>query len=119
MRMDFSTFFSSLRSRSRVRSSSVYSSSSVARSDGVGGDLVLAQVLAGIVGVAQDLVADVEQALLEEGELRLVHVILLGRLEDLLLRQLARLRRLLLDGGSGLRCHASFHPSSSVRCLPQ
>ena len=73
----------------------------------IGRDLVLAQMLARIVGVAQDLVADVLQPLLEESELRLVHVVLLRILENLFLGELAGL---LLDGDCGFGGHGVFHP---------
>jgi hypothetical protein len=74
---------------------------------GIGGDFVLAQMLAGVVGVAQDLVANVLKALAEERELALVHVILFRCLEDVILRQFARrfLHRDCIFGG-----HASIHP---------
>jgi len=47
-----------------------------------------AQVLAGVVGVLQQVVAKLEQPLPEECELRVVHVVLLRRLEDVLLGEL-------------------------------
>src|SRR5438477_4207620 len=64
----------------------------------VGGDLVLAQMLAGIVGVGQQLRAKLEQALLEKSELRLVHVFLVRRFQKVFLAQLP----LLLDLFGGL-----------------
>src|ERR1700693_2960830 len=44
-------------------------------------------MLAGIVRVGQELRAKLEQALLEKGELRLVHVLLVGRLQKVLFAQ--------------------------------
>jgi hypothetical protein len=88
MRSDFSTFFL-LERRAIGR---------------VGGHLVLAQMFAGVVGVLQQLAAQFEQHLLEEQELRFIHVVFFGRLEDFLFGQLADF----LDGGCGFDCHASF-----------
>src|ERR1700682_1859363 len=50
-------------------------------------------MLAGVVGVGQELRAKLEQALLEKSELRLVHVFLVRRFQKVLLAQLP----LLLD----------------------
>ncbi len=74
----------------------------------VGRDFVFAQVLAGVVGVLQELVAQLDQALSEEAELRFVHVVLLGRLEQVLLGEDLDLlgRRRACD--CLLRCHAGL-----------
>src|SRR5205823_4879048 len=53
----------------------------------IGRDLVLAQMLAGVIGVVEELRAQLEEALLEESQLRLVHVIALRRLQEVLLGQ--------------------------------
>ena len=74
MRSDFSTFFNSFRSRSRVRSSRRVFLLERRAVRWVGRDLVFAQMLASVVGVAQDLVANFQQQLLEERELRFVHL---------------------------------------------
>src|ERR1700681_3211046 len=60
-------------------------------------------MLAGVVGVGQELRAKLEQALLEKSELRLVHVFLVRRFQKILLAQLP----LLLDLFRGtLRGHS-------------
>ena len=102
MRSDFSTFFRSLRSRSRVRSSSVYSSSSVARSDGSVVISFSRRCSPVSSAFCRSWSRSSTQLLLEERELRLVHVVLLRRLEDFLLGELADF----LDGGCGFGCHA-------------
>src|SRR5205814_2389886 len=53
----------------------------------IGRDLVLSQMLAGIVRVVEKLRSQLQQTLLEERELRLVHVVPLGRLEEVFLAQ--------------------------------
>src|SRR6202035_1956871 len=45
-------------------------------------------MLPGVIGVGQELRAKLKQALLEESELRLVHVFLVGRFQKILLAQL-------------------------------
>src|SRR5512144_2110927 len=57
----------------------------------IGRDLVLAQMLAGVVGVGEELIAQLEQALAKERELRVVHVILVRCLEERFFRQKLRL----------------------------
>jgi len=51
----------------------------------IGRNLVLAQMLAGIVGIVQQLRSKFEQALSEERQLRLVHIVALRRLQQVLL----------------------------------
>jgi hypothetical protein len=63
----------------------VYSSSSVARSEGSVVVSFSRRCSPGIVGVLQELIAQLEKSLLEEGELRLVHVVLFRCLEQVLL----------------------------------
>jgi hypothetical protein len=80
----------------------VYSSSSVARSEGSVVTSFSRRCSPVSSAFLQNLVAQLDELLPEKGELRLVHVVLLGRLEDLFLGQLADL----LDGGCSFGCHA-------------
>ena len=76
---DCEIFFSSLRSRSRVRNSSACSSSIVARSAGIGDDrCVLAQVLRRLAGVGQQVVLQSLQRGAEVVDLLVVHVFAVG-----------------------------------------
>src|SRR5947199_5177271 len=54
---------------------------------GIGRNLVLAQMLPGIIGIVEELRAQFDQALPEERELRLAHVLALRRLQQVLIGQ--------------------------------